>query len=343
MRKSYNINLSVRNMNKKSGFDYDTAIYENIVCNLCGTDSFYILAKTLSNGTRVRTCMCKKCGLIYIHPRMTRSEYDRYYKTYYHEERLRTKGKTETRFKDPAGEGFKNAFRFGKALAQDFRAWIAPGTVLDVGSSYGGLLAGIRDTIEGVSVIGIEPSSADAEYANTREIETYNTLFEDFKNDKISSLSTVFCVQTFNHLLDPRGFLAWAHNHLARGGTVILAVKNFRQQCRRSGAVYNSVQIDHPYMFTPETLTAMVRSVGFEIVYMDVDEYKKNRDLKKQKERGMSVHHMRLVAKKVRENLPKEDEIKIHVNVAWLRMQLFLPYIKLYHVVAYGAWRTYLK
>ncbi len=321
-------------------FDYAHAEMENILCNLCGSKPpFYILARRVANGMGVETCMCKNCGLIFINPRMTRQAYDVYYKTYYHEERLRTKGRTSPKYTDPAGMGFEHAYQFGKALAEDFRMWIQSGVVLDVGSSYGGLLAGIRETIGVVSVIGIEPSSADAEYANMRGVETYNTLFEDFKNDKINALSSVFCVQTFNHLLDPRGFLVWSHDHLKMGGTIILAVKNFRQQCRRSGAVYSSVQIDHPYMFTPETLKAMVRTVGFEIVYMDVDEYKKSPALKKQKDRGVSVHHMRLVAKKVRERTFLREKAVPDGSVVRLRMQLFFPYLKLYHTVAYGEWR----
>ena len=320
-------------------FDYASANVENIPCNLCGSFSFVVIAGKISNGQRVETCLCKKCGLVYINPRMTRKEYDRYYKTYYHEERLRTKGRTETRFKDPAGDGFNHAFRFGKALAEDFRKWIEKGRVVDVGSAYGGLLAGIKDTIPDISVMGIEPSAEDAAYANTRGIPTHNVLFEDFSGVEACSLSAVFCVQTFNHLLDPRGFLVWAHNHLYVGGAIILAVKNFRQQCRRAGSIASSVQIDHPYMFTPETLSAMVRSLGFEIVYMDVDEYKNNTALQKQNMRGISMHHIRLVAKKVRPSVVSRLPVHKGKGVFRLRVQLFLPYIKLYHVVVYGVWR----
>ncbi|TSC63102.1 MAG: hypothetical protein G01um101448_87 [Parcubacteria group bacterium Gr01-1014_48] len=328
---------------EKSRFQYETAVCEEISCNLCGADSLYVLARKISSGMNVQTCMCKNCGLIFINPRMTRTEYDRYYKTYYHEERLRTKGKTSPKYADPAGRGFENAYQFGRALAEDFRKWICKGVILDVGSSYGGLLAGVKDTIRGVSVVGIEPSSADAAYANSQGIETYNTLFENFRNDKINSLSTVFCVQTFNHLLDPRGFLVWSHDHLAMGGTIILAVKNFRQQCRRAGAIYSSVQIDHPYMFTPETLTLMIQSVGFEIVYMDVDEHKKVSVLKRQKERGMSMHHMRFVVRKTRPEVLRRDMKKLKGDVLFFRAQFFLPYLKLYHVIVYGGWKRYMQ
>jgi len=319
-------------------FEYHTAIVEKIPCNLCGADSFVVLSERLSNGQRVRTCMCKKCGLVYINPRMIRKEYDRYYKVYYHGERLITKGRIAPRYKDPAKQGFENAYRFGRALAFDFCGWIDRGVVLDVGSSYGGLLAGIRDMVEGIRVVGIEPSSADADYANMRGVETHNTLFEDFSGADVDSLSTVFCVQTFNHLLDPRGFLVWSHDHLRKGGHLILAVKNFRQQCRRAGSVSASVQIDHPFMFVPETLQEIVRSVGFEIVYFDVDEHKRSKDLLRQKKRGMSVHHMRLVARKVQEKpLPRYSVGA--VSPRFLQIAFWGPYVKLYHFFAYGDLR----
>lgn len=324
---------------KTERFDYAATKVENICCNLCGANSFYILARKFSNGQPVQTCMCKNCGLIYINPRMTRAEYDRYYKTYYHNERLMTKGRTETRIKDPAENGFKHAFRFGKALAEDFKTWIKPGTVVDVGSSYGGVLAGIRDTLPGIRVVGIEPSTEDAVYANAHNIPTHNTLFEDFSGVDMGSLTAVFCVRTFNHLLDPRSFLVWSHDHLAMGGVIVLAVKNFRHQCRRAGSVSSSVQIDHCFMFTPETLAAMVRSVGFEVVYTEVDEHKKSSDLMRQKERGLSFHHIRMVAKKVRKETLPRNAHHTEGGVTRLRMQLFLPYVKLYHVIAYGTWR----
>ena len=82
---------------------------------------------------------------------------------------------------------------------------------------------------------------------------------------------------------------------------MVLAVKNFRGQCRRAGSVWRAAQVEHPFMFVPETLKLFTESAGFEIIYFDVDEWKSAKELRLQKEKGISCHHIRLIARKKKE------------------------------------------
>lgn len=306
-------------------FDFASAPFEAVPCNLCGAENFFVLARRGANGLLVRTCLCKQCGLIYISPRMTKEGYGAYYKYSYRKDRQAVKGDASSVLTE---EHFDATRRFGRALGGRVRALIRSGVVLDVGSSTGGVLAGFRDVVPGLRLVGIEPSVVESEFANRRGIRTYTTLFENF-SEPLGDLVTIICVQSLNHLLDPRGFFRWCFEHLPAGGHLILSVKNFRQQVRRAGRLESGVQIDHPYMFVPETLRALVELVGFTVVYEDVDEEKSAAELKRQHEEGLTRQHIYLVGEK-----PATPRgVRVVSSPYWrLRVQLSRPAVRLYNL-----------
>jgi len=315
-------------------FDYDSAKKENIPCNLCGEDNFLVLATRSKNNLDVQTCLCRNCGLIYINPRMTKGEYDNYYKYYYRIDRSNIKSKEE------AGEekNFENARKFGNDLATRLAQYLNSGLTVDIGSSIGGILYGLREIIPGLELLGVEPSVSESNHANLKGIKTINALFEDFATKPIGQASNILCVQTFNHLLDPRMFLEWSYKNLKSGGNLIIAVKNFRHQVRKAGFIEAGVQIDHPYMFAPETLKFFVEAVGFKVLYLDVDEYKNRKELWVQRQEGMHRGHIRIVAEKP-ENVSAGSNQVIMVPRVYrkLRLQLFRPYVKLYYFVFHSS------
>lgn len=320
-------------------FDYGTMKKEHIICNLCEADDFYALAHRSSDGLPVQACLCKRCGLIYINPRMTKEGYDEYYKYFYREHRARIKG-TNSR----AGtheKGFQDAARFGEALGKSLQDYIASrGVTIDVGSNTGGILSGLKKIFPAIDIVGIEPSVEASEFANSKGIKTYNCLFENFPKNEVASVSNILCMQTLNHLLDPKGFMTWAHTTLALHGRLILSVKNFRDQCRRGGSLQSGIQADHVYMFTPETLRLMVESAGFKVLYEDVDEYKTSEELIEQKKAGLSWHHIRIVGEKV-ESTHDPVVLSQPKIVSTLMRQLSWRHIFFYYVLFYSrrtAW-----
>lgn len=326
-------------------FDYHAAEKERIVCNTCGADDFYIIGHRSGDGLPVQTCHCKRCGLVYLNPRMTRGGYDEYYKYFYREHRAQIKGNNSR-----AGtheKGFEDAMRFGEALGKSLKDYVVPrGVAIDVGSNTGGILSGLKNIFPAIDIVGIEPSVEASKFANSKGIKTYNCLFENFPQDEVAGVSNILCMQTLNHLLDPKGFMVWAHKTLASRGRLILSVKNFRDQCRRGGTLWSGIQVDHVYMFTPETLRLMVESAGFTVVYEDADEYKTDGELIGQKKSGLSWHHIRIVGEKIESvnALPVSSHPEI---VALLRRQLSRWNIFFYYVLFYSqrtAWfRTLFK
>lgn len=76
-------------------------------------------------------------------------------------------------------------------------------------------------------------------------------------------------IRSLNHLLDPKKFFLWSSNQLNEGGRLIVVVVNFPKACRRRGKLMT--QIDHTFMFSPETLRNFVQAAGFEILLNDAE------------------------------------------------------------------------
>ena len=332
----------IKNLNSNISFNYDKEVFESVLCNLCGSERFFVLAKKSVNGLDTQTCLCKDCGLIYINPRMTREGYDGYYKHFYRKDRSSIKGKD---LKDiDLDKSFEHAKVFGTALAKKLSDFITSGLTIDVGSSTGGVLYGLKKVIPNLEVFGIEPSVDESNFANKKGIKTDTCLFEDFDKHEFGGVSNILCVQSLNHLLDPKKFLLWSFDNLKEGGHIILAVKNFRHQCRRAGRIEAGGQIDHPYMFTPETLKLLVESAGFKVVYMDIDEGKRLPELVGQRKMGLPTHHIRIVGEKLFERtVPSGVDKNSKILYKRLRFQLWKPFLKMHYLFFYSYRFSFLR
>jgi SAM-dependent methyltransferase len=213
-------------------FNYKNKKLENILCNLCKSDNTKIICKRSVNNLAVNTVMCKKCSLIYINPRMSNKDYDDYYKSFYRVDRAEIKNKE---YINDLDKNFENARRFGKAIVKYMGKYIKSGLTVDVGSSTGGILYGMKESRTDLELLGIEPSLDESGYAQSKGVKTIRGLFEDIDIDLKNKVSNILCVQSLNHLLDPKKFLTWAHESLVDNGHVFLAVKNWRHQVRRMG------------------------------------------------------------------------------------------------------------
>ncbi len=241
-----------------------SAQYEKIPCNLCGDNDFKVLSKKDRYGFSVRTVICKNCGLIFINPRMTKDYYDKFYKNEYREILFQYKGKTKTKDKM-----FSSSTKWGERVAKKLEKFINPGILLEVGSSVGGVLNGFKNVIPSISVLGVEPSQEETDYANSRGIKTSCSLIENFK-EEIPPVYNISIIRSLNHLLDPDYFFQWTYNSLKDGGKLIIVVYDFVKFCEKKGKVFT--QIDHPFMFVAETLKMLVENNGFKIDYLDREE-----------------------------------------------------------------------
>lgn len=277
-----------------SPFPYNTTDLENVPCNFCGRDDAAKLHDRDRNGLHVQSVICKHCGLIYINPRMTSAWYARYYEVEYRAQMARFKGKPLSPQDNAAL--FKKATQHGRTLASQLRNHWSPGLTVEVGSSVGGVLNGIREET-GVDVLGIEPSPDETAEANRRGIKTHCASIESF-NEPIPTASNILCSQSLNHFLDPRYFFEWSHRHLMDGGKLVLEVMNFRHVFRHFRWMQRAIQVDHTYMFVPEVLEQFVTNAGFNVVKLEVGETLSKAEIKQLKKAAMPIFHILLVAEK---------------------------------------------
>lgn len=278
-------------------FSYQTAEKELIPCNFCGTREFTVLAKKDHDGLDVDTVLCKKCGLIFINPRMTKEWHERYYQEEYRTKKLIYGcGRQDV----DLDKLFTKATSHGEALFKVLGRYLKlTGPTIEIGSSTGGVLNGMKKFLQG-EIFGIEPSAKEADYANQKGITTYTYLIEDsaLLEKQLPKFSNIISTQALNHFLDPRHFLVWSHDNLADDGRLVIEVMNFRHQAEKAGYLENAAKIDHVYMFTPEVLEDFVKSAGFDILFFDVDENKNQTMLDQQEKEKLPNLHIRLVAAK---------------------------------------------
>lgn len=319
-------------------FKYKEKKLESIKCNICDGVDFETIENKSVNNLDVQTVICKKCSLIFINPRMSAKDYDEYYMRFYRKDRSEIKQKIIE--KNNLEKNFENARRFGKGIISYMGEFVKDGLTIDVGSSTGGILYGMRECRPNLKLLGIEPSTDESNYANKKGVETVRGLFEDVKLDLKEKATNILCVQSLNHLLDPKKFLLWAHDTLQDDGHVFLAVKNWRHQVRRAGSLHLGVQIDHVYMFTPETLKLLCEVAGFQVVYMDVDEGKNREDIKIQKNNGLNTHHVRIVAKRLNSSLKSDFKKSLYLKT---RMELFPLFVKFVYIFKYSHRFAFLR
>lgn len=315
-------------------FSYARATMEYLPCNFCGGQDFATLSCEGQDGLPLRSTLCKTCGLIAINPRMTKKWYFRYYQNEY---------RSKTIEHGPSGRNFDfdglfaEGYRHGLLLSELVKPHLhVSGAILEVGSSAGGVLAGLKESLKR-DVCGIEPSEVEARYAEGKGIKTHQYLMEEVDSHvRMPVFAAILCTQSLNHLLDPRFFFSWAHRHLASSGLLILEVMNFRHQLGQAGYYRNAVKIDHPYMFTPEVLKDFVESAGFTLVLLDTDEEHETllgRNELIDKQNHLPDVHIRLIARKVEQS--PFSVLRLHAPSLWSRIALWPSFIYARYLLFY--------
>lgn len=257
-----------------SKFDYNRAEYEKVSCNLCGQDKGEPIGHKDRYGLAVRTVICRNCGLIFISPRMSLADYGSFYMFEYRALVKKYRSQIKKRkYSPPAGldldKMFISSTKFGSEIVERLGSYFSgnQGLTIEVGSSCGGILNALRLARPGLDVLGIEPSPVEANYALSRDINTRVSMFESFDSSvlRLPPVQNILTVRSLNHLLDPSEFINWSYRQLAVGGKLMIVVVDFVEFCRRRGHL--RTQIDHPYMFTNQTLSSLVKKAGFKLEY----------------------------------------------------------------------------
>lgn len=260
-----------------------------IKCNLCGNVSPVVFDNESRFNSGAGVSICPKCSLVFISPRWSEKTYGKFYE---HDYRI-LMGEGDEKL-----EVATTAERIHGAKILNFcNLFVNKGdSVLDIGSSAGGVLH-VFKKFRDCQVLGLEPDLDRAKFCKEYYgINVQTGLFEEAKF-KEKQFDLVIMTQTINHLLDPMGSIKKIHSILKPEGKVFLEVQNFAETIKMFA---EPTQVDHTFNFTPETLTLMLKKVGFDILNIEEDTAQSARLVSRTMWRFGANIHIRIIAQKAK-------------------------------------------
>jgi SAM-dependent methyltransferase len=248
------------------GFDPRTIDMEPVLsCNLCESRRFCVLARRDRYGFDLHSNLCLDCGLVFLSPRPTAQEYQRFYEDFYR----------------PLVSAYSNR-HINHLTIQEEQQWYASDLlkfllphlngadirrVLDIGGSTGVVAQPIAQALNCHGAV-LDPSPQELGEASDKGLETICGLLEDYAPSSGDRWDLILMCRTVDHLLDIRGALDKIHTILQEEGLFFLDILDFRALYLRNDSIEAALKIDHPYYLIRETMESYFRLTGFRVVSM---------------------------------------------------------------------------
>lgn len=234
-------------------------------CNICGSFRNVIIANIDRYGFPIRTALCQNCGVVYLLDRLTADSYSIFYKKWYRPLISQYKGYHHTPNKIRLSQA-----HYGSTIADVIQGYVnLPDAfnLLDIGGSTGGISAelirryGCKATVLDPAPDEISLSEKLGVDSIVGTLETYNTKAKyDF----------VLLCRTLDHLFDLKGSLVKIRGLMNSDGLFYCDFTDFLDVCRKEGAPEAVAKVDHCYCLTHEVAPNLLRSVGFDIVSVNM-------------------------------------------------------------------------
>ena len=248
------------------GYDYAAQPREAVsACNLCGAALFVVLAHRDRYGYPAQAHACRRCGLVFLNPRMTAAAYARFYDGVYRPLVSAFHGRL---IDAQTIQGEQREYAAERAeLLRPFVSGAGLKTMLDIGGSTGVVARHFAEQF-GLRGALIDPAPLEVEQARRLGLETITGLVEehDFGDRRFD---LVIVCQTVDHLLDVAGTLGRVRQLLTDRGLLFIDIVDFRAAYLRSWSVEDAIKIDHPYYLTQETMEAYLRRAGLRVLRAD--------------------------------------------------------------------------
>jgi len=247
-------------------YDYTTQSKEALTaCNLCGSSEFVVLTHRDRYGYPAQAHCCRRCGLVFLNPRMTAEAYGRFYNGVYRPLVSAFHGRLidARTIQDEQREYAAERAEF----VRPFMSRLSGQALLDIGGSTG-VVAHHFSREFGLNGTLIDPAPLEVAQARQFGLETITGLVEehDFGGRQFD---VVIICQTVDHLLDVAGTILRVRQLLSNQGLLFIDIVDFRAAYLRNWSVEDAIKIDHPYYLTEATMTAYLRRAGFEVLRSD--------------------------------------------------------------------------
>lgn len=230
-------------------------------CPWCGTTDGEVVVRRRDRlgGQFFSYLRCRHCGLICLESPLSLEERARYYPPTYEP------------YQEPRQNwllrwGLRRYWLRRIRAVDDFLA-LTPGRVLDVGCATGQFLGMLQQ--RGWQVVGVEPNPGAA--ARTRERLGAGAVHErpfEQATFEPTSFDLVTLWDVLDHLQSPPSALLTLHGWLQPRGLLVLGVFDLASwDARLFGRAWLGWDAPrHTYLFPEETLRAMLKQAGFEVI-----------------------------------------------------------------------------
>jgi len=192
---------------------------------------------------------CDSCGHMWLHPTPTTAELAAYYNGAYTVPRERYVQRARDAYPSVRGQ-----------LAI---AGARTGSMLEVGCSYGEMLAGFQR--DGWAVTGVElDARACAEAGARLGARVHCGTLDDFHPDRGTQFDIVTAFHVLEHVVQPAAFARRALALLRPGGVLMLKTPNAASVAARAAAGWWewAAPPEHVNLFSPASLRSMLASAG---------------------------------------------------------------------------------
>ena len=248
------------------GFDYASKEKVEVQkCNLCGAEKFVIIAHQDRYGFNASAYGCLGCGLVFLSPRMTGREYEKFYAETYRPLVSAFHGR---RIDSETIQVEQGVYALNLAgFLSDYVKQQKHRTLLDVGGSTG-VVSRVLSQKFGLSATILDPSPLELDRAKAYGLKTISGLIENLKSEGTCYDIVVMC-QTVDHLLDISGALYMVNKLLSNNGLFFVDFVDFRAAYLRERSVEAAIKIDHPFYLTESVMQNYLARCGFEVLKTD--------------------------------------------------------------------------
>lgn len=209
-------------------------------------------------------------------------------------------------------------------------------SILEIGSGTGEQLMAFKKL--GFRVIGVEPSDKLSEYANSQEIKTLTTFFDEnttqIVDPEFRTVDAIVTSYTFDHIPRPVEVLNNIHKILNDDGLLIIEVHNLELIRQRNE--FCLFEHEHYTYLNERTMRYLLKQNNFDVVTFKLLEESEKR-----------ANSLLVVAKKANKSNISEvdvlneihllDSLNNEINKSISRIDNWLNENKKYKIVAYGA------
>ena len=287
-------------------------------CDLCGGDKFDLISRQDRKKQALNTGLCLNCGLVMHMPVPDESDIEAYYANQYrrdyHGERL------------PSPRRIMRAWNNGQRILKQLRPHIpAASAVFEVGAGIGCNIKSFEEA--GFSASAIEPNKDFNQY--TRHVlhaDVANVNLYDLDGD--ASKDVVLLTHVIEHFVSPTRALMAIRNLIRDDGYLYIECPNVAGPFATFDRMFHYA---HIYNFSPNTLVALAKKCGYEVVRSFKDERHPDIEILFRK---IAVPESALInsdeADHVRQAIGQFNALSYHLRPAYLnrRVRKVLAYSK---------------